>query len=134
MRKHKPKNYILNRDSNKCTFCGKPLKAGNVTLDHYYPKSKGGTYDVFNLVASCKQCNRLKGSRIPQDWESHLMSLFKKAIKDRKISITIPKLKISTIESLIDDIETIKIVEGEVWFKTKHNRWVIKQNKLVKFE
>ena len=39
-----------------CVFCGEPTQ----TLDHWIPKSAGGSDDDDNLVASCDPCNKAK--------------------------------------------------------------------------
>lgn len=36
------KNILL-RDRNTCQFCGKPLPASELTLDHVVPRSRGGS-------------------------------------------------------------------------------------------
>ena len=50
---------VLKRDSYTCAYCG--LDANQV--DHIIPRSAGGTHDLDNLVACCKQCNTRKGSK-----------------------------------------------------------------------
>lgn len=45
-----------------CVYCGQILSIQNFTLDHKYPKSKGGTRRRSNLVLSCQPCNQEKGS------------------------------------------------------------------------
>lgn len=40
-----------------CAYCGRPKPS---TLDHVYPKSKGGMTVKQNLVASCADCNLRK--------------------------------------------------------------------------
>ena len=104
MNKNIPKHYIYMRDQQQCYHCGKKLDLGKTTLDHYLPKSKGGTYDVFNLVSSCRRCNRFKNDRLPDDWESVWIVLFIKAVIDRRMIMAIPSMKYRTLESMIHDI------------------------------
>ena len=54
------KNILL-RDRNTCQYCGKILAAGELTLDHVIPRSRGGASTWENLVACCHNCNRRKG-------------------------------------------------------------------------
>ena len=61
------RHYLFKRQHGVCFFCGKPLKMSTLSIDHYLPKSAGGTNDVFNLVASCKSCNADKFDSIPED-------------------------------------------------------------------
>ena len=58
---------ILMRDRYTCQFCGRTLPAGELTLDHIIPRSKGGHTDWDNLVACCHSCNSLKGDRLPEE-------------------------------------------------------------------
>ncbi len=50
---------VLRRDNHLCAYCGKPAS----TLDHVFPRSRGGADTWENLVACCLHCNNLKGSR-----------------------------------------------------------------------
>src|SRR6202050_4784748 len=59
------KNILL-RDRNTCQFCGKPLPASELTLDHVVPRSRGGSSTWENLVACCYRCNNRKGDRTPE--------------------------------------------------------------------
>jgi 5-methylcytosine-specific restriction endonuclease McrA len=60
------KNILL-RDRNTCQYCGKILAAGELTLDHVIPRSRGGASSWENLVACCHNCNRRKGSMLPHE-------------------------------------------------------------------
>src|ERR1700753_3708397 len=51
------KNILL-RDRNSCQYCGVVLPAGELTLDHVIPRSRGGLSTWENLVACCHSCNR----------------------------------------------------------------------------
>jgi len=55
---------ILNRDRNTCQYCMKVFSPKKLTLDHIYPKSKGGKSSWSNLVTACGECNRKKGDRL----------------------------------------------------------------------
>lgn len=51
----------------KCIHCNAKLvvtatgrQAGNATLEHIVPESRGGTNDVGNLAIACARCNREK--------------------------------------------------------------------------
>jgi 5-methylcytosine-specific restriction endonuclease McrA len=60
------KNILL-RDRNTCQYCGKILAAGELTLDHVIPRSRGGASTWENLVACCHTCNRKKGNQLPHE-------------------------------------------------------------------
>jgi len=60
------KNILL-RDRYTCQFCGRVLPAGELTLDHVVPRSRGGHTDWDNLVACCHSCNNQKGDRLPEE-------------------------------------------------------------------
>jgi 5-methylcytosine-specific restriction endonuclease McrA len=51
---------ILARDHYMCQYCDTRLPAGELTLDHIIPESKGGPGTWDNLVACCRTCNRKK--------------------------------------------------------------------------
>jgi 5-methylcytosine-specific restriction endonuclease McrA len=57
------KNILL-RDRNSCQYCGIVLPAGELTLDHVLPRSRGGLSTWENLVACCHACNRKKGNHL----------------------------------------------------------------------
>ncbi|MDD3419291.1 MAG: HNH endonuclease [Candidatus Gastranaerophilales bacterium] len=72
------KQNILVRDNYTCQYCGKTHC--RLTLDHVYPKSRGGDYSWENIVAACPECNQKKGSRTPEEAG---MKLLKKPEKPR---------------------------------------------------
>jgi 5-methylcytosine-specific restriction endonuclease McrA len=58
---------ILLRDGFTCQYCHAKFAAGELTLDHVLPRSRGGGSVWENLVASCFSCNNRKGDRTPQE-------------------------------------------------------------------
>ncbi|RPJ28255.1 MAG: HNH endonuclease [Chloroflexi bacterium] len=53
----KLRNRILARDNYLCRLCG---RTGANSVDHIWPRSKGGTHDEWNLQAAHMVCNRRK--------------------------------------------------------------------------
>ncbi|HEV2882398.1 MAG TPA: HNH endonuclease [Pyrinomonadaceae bacterium] len=66
------KNILL-RDHSTCQYCAKQLPPSDLTLDHVFPRSRGGESTWDNLVACCKRCNHRKGSRTPEEAGMHLI-------------------------------------------------------------
>jgi len=56
---------ILRRDKFTCQYCGNKPPAGELTLDHITPRSKGGGDSWENVVAACKRCNNVKADQSP---------------------------------------------------------------------
>ena len=53
-------------NTTACAYCDVPLAAGEVTLDHVKPLSKGGWHENGNVVGCCRRRNSSKGNRT--DW------------------------------------------------------------------
>ncbi|GBF86249.1 HNH endonuclease [Aphanothece sacrum] len=56
---------ILERDRHACQYCH--YKGEQLTLDHVFPRSRGGGDTWENLVAACVRCNVKKGNRTPKE-------------------------------------------------------------------
>lgn len=65
---------LYDRDKGKCRYCGTSLGIG-WHVDHLYPKSRGGSNAISNLVASCPRCNMTKGARTPEEAGMELIAL-----------------------------------------------------------
>ena len=57
------KSGVLNRDHNKCAYCG----GHATTVDHIHPASRGGKWEYINTVAACRTCNGRKADRTPDE-------------------------------------------------------------------
>lgn len=53
---------VFKRDSFSCQYCGKSPPQVILELDHINPVSNGGDNSLDNLICSCFDCNRGKGS------------------------------------------------------------------------
>ncbi|SKC88460.1 HNH endonuclease [Maledivibacter halophilus] len=130
--KKENKKYIYIRDCGMCYFCGKKLLFKQMSLDHYFPKSKGGPDDIFNLVCSCRKCNKYKKSFVPDDYKEVMVYLFKKAVKDGKISKAGVKLKKKDLASIASTIFKIEDIGKYTVFQSNTHRLYIKDNKIYK--
>lgn len=61
---HSLKSQVLNKEEWKCHYCGVLLTPRTATIDHVYPRSRGGETVLDNLVAACQECNLIKADRI----------------------------------------------------------------------
>ena len=68
------KSAIYCRDNWSCQYCGCHLSKSNATIDHVIPRAKGGSTSWKNCVASCKDCNRTKGCKTPNEASMPLIS------------------------------------------------------------
>lgn len=50
---------VLRRDNHLCAYCGKSAS----TIDHVFPRSRGGASSWENLVACCLRCNNDKSDK-----------------------------------------------------------------------
>lgn len=125
--------YIFEREGGHCYHCGKVLKPGKMTLDHYYPRSLGGTEEFYNLVASCKLCNKFKKSVVPKDWIEVNIELLLRAIADEMVVFDHSlKHEKSLIISLLPTVRTIEHSKSGTQFEGRGFRVLLKDNRVVK--
>ena len=60
-----------------CYYCGKKTPAKELTMDHIVPLARGGTSSKGNLAACCKECNNLKKTLLPIEWDEYMERLEK---------------------------------------------------------
>lgn len=60
---------VRERYGRICGYCGVSEVAvgGELTIDHYQPRTAGGSDDLENLVYACARCNLYKGDFWPTD-------------------------------------------------------------------
>lgn len=55
---------LFARDNHECAFC----ETGKAeTIDHVFPRSRGGKHEWMNVVSSCAPCNHRKRDRTPEE-------------------------------------------------------------------
>ena len=55
---------VLARDGYTCVYCG---SRETLTIDHVFPRHRGGENTWENVVCSCLKCNNKKGNRTPSE-------------------------------------------------------------------
>jgi 5-methylcytosine-specific restriction endonuclease McrA len=65
---------IYMRDKFRCQYCGEKRTAADLTLDHIFPRSRGGDNSPLNIVAACVRCNNRKGNRTPDEARMPLLT------------------------------------------------------------
>lgn len=65
---------IFARDRNRCQYCGKKFPTSELSLDHIFPRSRGGRADWTNIVCCCVKCNVRKGGRTPEEANMKLIA------------------------------------------------------------
>jgi len=67
---------VLERDGWQCIYCGvvigqkkhgRYLNKNNFTIDHLFPKSRGGSNTWGNTACACGSCNNRKSNRTPHE-------------------------------------------------------------------
>ena len=65
---------IYMRDKFRCQYCGEKKPAGDLTLDHILPRSRGGDNSPVNIVTACVPCNNRKSDRTPAEARMPLLT------------------------------------------------------------
>jgi 5-methylcytosine-specific restriction endonuclease McrA len=55
---------VLARDDYTCQYCG---SKSNLTIDHVFPRHRGGETTWENIVCCCLRCNNKKGPKTPSE-------------------------------------------------------------------
>ena len=57
------RHEVFQRDRYTCQYCGTETK--DLTLDHVFPRHRGGRQDWENVVSACRKCNSRKAGHTP---------------------------------------------------------------------
>lgn len=87
--KNSLRKRVFNKYKKRCAYCGHILTFQDMKIDHYDPKSKGGTDDIENLMPSCEICNHYKNSHNIHKFKWLLINIIKKIKKIYIIKVAI---------------------------------------------
>jgi 5-methylcytosine-specific restriction endonuclease McrA len=90
-------------DLSICVYCKCKLDEYSRTVDHLYPKSRGGKLSNDNKMPACGDCNKLKGSMNIEEFERALNGLiFYEHVKHKESISYLKKVKLN-VESIINN-------------------------------
>lgn len=81
LRGYEVREYLLEKFSRKCAYCH--IENVPLEIEHYIPKSRGGSNRISNLTLACRTCNEEKGNLLPEEWIEQLSKSKKKLNKIR---------------------------------------------------
>jgi hypothetical protein len=60
--------FVWRKSDGRCWYCGCKLDPWKFHIDHFEPRSKGGSDKLENLVPTCPNCNIVKNDRPIWKW------------------------------------------------------------------
>lgn len=99
---NKPKTKrikIFERDNYTCYICKQVFDKKSLSLDHYLPKTFGGSNDESNLRTCCKDCNEKKGCKLPQEFVGIKAELKRRQKNKRLLKKKLNKKKLELISN-----------------------------------
>jgi 5-methylcytosine-specific restriction endonuclease McrA len=62
--RRKKKQQLLKEFGSCCWWCRQGLSKEKLTIEHLFPKSRGGTNSLENLRLACFSCNNSRGNSL----------------------------------------------------------------------
>lgn len=91
-------------DLNVCAYCSASLDSLSRTVDHLYPKSRGGILSNDNKVPACGKCNKLKANMDVKEFKRAVEAmLFLEQTEHKHKTSYLKKIRLNT-EKLINKI------------------------------
>ncbi len=124
------REYLLEKYNHVCVYCGKT----NVPfeIDHVFPKSKGGSNRISNLVLSCHSCNQKKGNKPISVYLKNKPKILKTILKELKTPLkdasAINIMRKFLLKKIQNEFDFNKVKTG-TGAQTKFNRSQRKLNK-----
>jgi 5-methylcytosine-specific restriction endonuclease McrA len=90
-------------DLSVCAYCKTKIDEYSRTVDHLFPKSRGGKLSNSNKVPCCGDCNKLKANMSVVEFGRALSSMiFHEHLRHKETLSKLKKTKIN-VEKIIDD-------------------------------
>lgn len=81
------REYLLTRDQHRCSYCHGLSKDPILQIEHFVPRSRGGSDRVANLFIACRTCNEAKDNHLPAAWLATLKPSRQAIDKKRAVNI-----------------------------------------------
>lgn len=87
---------IYKRDGHACVYCDSTKK---LTIDHVFPKSRGGKNTWMNLVTCCSKCNNKKDNKTPEEAG---LKLLRKPYEPKSMEVVLVSFKANVHDDWLD--------------------------------
>jgi 5-methylcytosine-specific restriction endonuclease McrA len=115
------REYLLEKFNRQCAYCN--ASDTRLEIDHVYPRSRGGSDRVSNLVLACHSCNQAKGNQDIKDFLSGKPDLLKRVLAKIKKPLADTAAVNATRWMLFEQLKTTGLpVETGTGGQTKFNR------------
>jgi len=118
-RAHFVKKFIYERDGYTCNSCKTDLKEDSLrrNIDHIIPRSLVAISELWNVELLCQDCNKAKGSILPENFQERCLAALERTIKtdegiDEKKSI-MDSLRILLVLKYSNEINNTLKIEYE---------------------
>lgn len=116
------KEYLLEKWQHKCAYCD-TQDVTRFEMDHWYPKSSGGSDAIGNRVLACHPCNQRKSNLPPEVFLSHDLDRYNRIKRVLKTSLKDAAAVNSTRNAIVSKLEaTLLPVYKSTGGRTKYNR------------
>ena len=95
-------------DLNVCAYCNESIDEYSRTVDHLFPKSRGGILSNKNKRPACGKCNKLKGDMDIHEFERALRGMIFLEHVEHKEKISYLKKIKNNAEKIIDELNGYK--------------------------
>lgn len=91
---------LFKRDRYTCQYCGDQPGPEELTIDHVFPKSRGGLSNWENCLLACVECNARKANRTPAEAKMVARKVPKKP-SWKALAQVAPKLRFESWEQFL---------------------------------
>ena len=122
---HFVKKFIYERDGYTCNSCKTDLKEDSLrrNIDHIIPRSLVAISELWNVELLCQECNKAKGSILPEDFQERCIAALERTIKTDKGIVEkkslMDSLKILLVLNYNEINNTLKILYDDDFINKK---------------
>lgn len=91
-------------DLNVCSYCKTSIDNFSRTVDHLFPKGRGGILSNKNKVPSCSRCNQIKGSLDIKEFEMALEAMMNFEHSEHKKRIGLLKKIKGNVKRIVEGL------------------------------
>jgi 5-methylcytosine-specific restriction endonuclease McrA len=102
---------LFRRDHNQCQYCGIRPGTAELSIDHVFPRSRGGKSSWENCVLACMDCNRRKRDRTPEEAGIKLLKKPEKPRWSPVLEVPVGRVKRSWERFVSDAYWNVKLEE-----------------------